>query len=63
MMWPLRRKPKDEESKKALSEAQDNLLRIQKRTSEVRRVTTAQKNLLERNQFVERLGVIMGGHR
>ena len=62
-MWPLRRKHKEQDSKIAISEAQDSLHRIQKRTSEVHSVIAAQKELIERNQFAERLKVIMGGSR
>lgn len=63
-MWLLsRHKRGQQEAKQALWEAQESLERIKKRSDEVHAVTAAQKNLLERNQFVERLNIIMGGNR
>jgi vacuolar-type H+-ATPase subunit H len=62
MIWRRKGKGGDEESKKALTEAKQNLERIKKRTPEVRAVTLAQQHLLQRNGFIERLEAIMGGH-
>ena len=63
-MWPRRHKsPSDTDSEIALAEAQESLARIERRGKEVQAVTAAQKKLLERNQFVERLNIIMGGSR
>lgn len=63
-MWPRRQKDQsDTDSRIALAEAQENLARIERRGKEIRAVTAAQRKLLERNQFVERLNIIMGGSR
>lgn len=61
-MWPRKRRGEDD-SKKALEEAQQGLEAVQARSSEVTATTKASLELYRRNHFVEHLGVIMGGHR
>lgn len=50
-----------ENSTKALDEAQASLLRVKERHDEVVRVSTALRELRERNHFADKLIVIMGG--
>lgn len=60
-MWPRRKSEKDttEQATEALQDAQQNLQRVKRRGSEVKRVSTAIRNLRERNHFVEQIEEII----
>lgn len=62
-MWPLRRKRKDISSQIAVEEARKDLERTKERTRDVTEVSTALRELREKNHFAEQLASIMGGLR
>jgi hypothetical protein len=61
-MWP-RKKRKEDNSIKALEEAQQSLEAVRARSSEVTATSKASIELARRNHFVEHLEAIMGGSR
>jgi len=60
----IRKREPHTEAKKALSDAQDSLARVQSRDSEVKHISRELRLLRERNHFTEQVAdIFTGGQR
>lgn len=58
-----RRKTVEQDSRRALQEAKENLRRVQSRSDEVTEVTKSLRGLRERNHFAAKFELILEGTR
>lgn len=61
MRWFQRRKHESEEALQAVNEAQKHLDEIRNRSAEVRREAKIQRQIAERNHFIDQMTIIFGG--